>query len=380
MVAAREILAGVIDLEPVDGGRPPTRAPATTGPRQVTVGLAALLAVVLVGGALAGQRGPDRPGHHLHFDEPSPAAGFDSTLADANAGAGESAAALDGAAVPVQAPDRIPDGWTWRPTGPLPGRQGNVAVWTGREIVYWGGDRPGRPAQGAAYDPATGAWRRLSRSPLANRTGAAAVWTGREVVVYGGVNGGGPRNDGAAYDPVSDQWRAIAPGPLSARVPLVWAWTGTELLVVARAVGFSDGVLNAAAYDPAQDVWRMLPALPLQLAERPAPPTQINNGASVWTGSELIVYGRFIDPRPAPGGIDDRARGAALDPATGQWQVLPVAPLSGQALALAWDGTEAIGWDHDLKAAAFDPARWPAWGSDAWRPLPDLPLAARDCL
>jgi len=139
-------------------------------------------------------------------------------------------------------------------------------------------------------------------------------------------------------------------------------------------VGFSDGIIDAAAYDPAQDTWRVLPALPMQLAERPAPPTQINNGAAVWTGSELVVYGRFVDRQTGSPGADDRARGAALDPATGQWRDLPVAPLSGQAMALVWDGSEAVGWDHDLNSAAFDPAR------NTWRALPDLPVEARDCL
>ncbi|HEV7536503.1 MAG TPA: hypothetical protein VGP90_12760, partial [Acidimicrobiia bacterium] len=211
-------------------------------------------------------------------------------------------------------------------------------------------------------------------SPLSNRTDAAAGWTGREVLIWGGVNGAGPQNDGAAYDPISDQWRAVAPGPLSARVPLVWAWTGTELLVVGRAMGFSDGILDTAAYDPVQDSWRLLASLPMQLAERPLPPAQINTGASVWTGSELVVYGRFVDGRPVADAADDRARGAALDPTTGQWRELPVAPLSGQTLALVWDGTEAVGWDHDLNSAAFDPAH------DTWRPLPHLPLEGRDCL
>ena len=303
MVRRARILATVIDLEPAGRGRPTSGAATTAGPRQVTAVLAAVLAVVLVGGSLAGHRGPDRPRHRLHFDEPPGSALFDTAVGDPIAGAGESAAAF-GPAVPVRPPHRIPDGWTWQPVGPLPGRQGHVAVWTGREIVYWGGDRPGRPAQGAAYDPKTQQWRRISRSPLSNRTDAAAAWTGREVVVYGGVNGAGPRSDGAAYDPAADQWRSITAGPLSARVPLVWAWTGTELLIVARAVGFSDGILDAAAYDPAQDTWRVLPALPMQLAERPAPPTQINNGAAVWTGSELVVYGRFVDRQtgsPGPG-------------------------------------------------------------------------------
>jgi len=101
---------------------------------------------------------------------------------------------------------------------------------------------------------------------------------------------------------------------------------------------------------------------------------QINDGTSVWTGSELIVYGSFLDRQRSVLAPDDRARGSALDPVTGHWRDLPVAPLSGQAIALAWDGAETIGWDHDLKSAAYDPGR------DAWRALPDLPLEARDCL
>src|SRR2546423_5730196 len=243
MVGQGEILAGVIELEPVDAGRPSDRATPTVRPRQVTVVMAALLAAVLVAGSLAGRRASDRPHHRLNFDQPPPGATlFDTAVGDPEAGAGESASAI-GIAAPVRPPHRIPDGWTWQPVGPLPGRQGNVAVWTGSEIVYWGGDRPGRPARGAAYDPKTQEWRRLRRSPLSNRTDAAAAWTGREVLVFGGVNGAGPQNDGAAYDPALDQWRALAPSPPLAPVPPVGTWTGTELLVVARAVGVSPGVV-----------------------------------------------------------------------------------------------------------------------------------------
>jgi hypothetical protein len=320
--------------------------------------MAGLLAAVLLGGAVAGRSPADRPRRALTFDEPSPA------TTDDTVGAGESAAAV-GPAEPLRPPPHIPAGWTWRPVGPLPARQGNIAAWTGREVVYWGGDRPGRPPEGAAYDPKADRWRRLSRSPLTNRTGAGAAWTGREVLVFGGVNGGGPQRDGAAYDPVTDRWRAIADGPLSGRVPLATAWTGTELLVVgARGLGLFHGIKDAAAYDPASDTWRDLPGLPMQ----------INDGASVWTGSELIVYGTFLDRQRSTLTPDDRARGSALDPVTGHWRDLPVAPLSGQAIALAWNGSEMIGWDHDRQAAAYDAGR------DAWRPLPDLPLEGRDCL
>ena len=125
------------------------------------------------------------------------------------------------------------------------------------------------------------------------------------------MNGAGPQHDGAAYDPVTDRWRAIADGPLSGRVPLATAWTGTELLVVgARGLGLFHGIKDAAAYDPASDTWRDLPGLPMQ----------INDGASVWTGSELIVYGTFLDRQRSALTPDDRARGARpsiRSPATG---------------------------------------------------------------
>jgi hypothetical protein len=356
----RDNTGPVIDLEPA-GGRRPTIAPTDSiGPKQVAVVMAALLLAVLVGGSLAGRSTAERPRHRLAFDEPAPPPPDPA----ATTGAGESAAGV-GAAEPTRPPHDIPEGWSWRPVGPLTGRQGNIAVWTGTEAIYWGGDRPGRPPEGAAYDPRADRWRRVSRSPLTNRTGAAATWTGHEVLVFGGVNGGGPLRDGAAYDPVTDRWRKMADGPLSGRVPLATAWTGTEYVVVgARGPGLYDGVKDAAAYDPGRDTWRELPGLPMQL----------NNGSAVWTGSELVVYGTFLDRQRSLMSPDTRARGAALDPATGHWRDLPVAPLSGQSIALAWNGSQAVGWDHDLHAAAYDRA------TDRWAPLPDLPLEGRDCL
>jgi len=350
----------VIDLEPAGGGRSRPAPPSTAGAKQITAALAALLVAVLVGGALAQKAPAERPRHRLDFDEPSVAVAEPAPPP----GAGESAAGIGGGE-PTRPPHHIPQGWTWRPVGPLPGRQGNIAVWTGREVVYWGGDRPGRAPDGAAYDPKADTWRRLSRSPLTNRTGAGGVWTGREVVIFGGVNGGGRQRDGAAYDPATDHWRPIAEAPLSGRVPLAVAWTGTEMLVIgSQGYGLYDGLQDAAAYDPARDTWRLLPDVPMQ----------VNEGDSVWTGSELIVYGKFLDRQRAVQGPDDRARGSALDPVAGRWRDLPMAPLSGQSITLAWNGSETIGWDHNLRSAAYDRL------SNAWLSLPDLPLEGRDCL
>jgi len=74
-------------------------------------------------------------------------------------------------------------------------------------MLLWGGVRPslsGRSevalADGAAYQPATRTWRPITPAPLA---GDMAVWTGTELLVWGGTTGQDcvdacPRADGLA--------------------------------------------------------------------------------------------------------------------------------------------------------------------------------------
>ena len=63
------------------------------------------------------------------------------------------------------------------------------AVWTGQEAIYYGhagsNDR-GQAPWGSAYNPATDTWRTLAPSPLTPRRHPVVVWTGEEMVVWGG--------------------------------------------------------------------------------------------------------------------------------------------------------------------------------------------------
>ena len=74
-----------------------------------------------------------------------------------------------------------------------PAGGGMAAAWTGRQLVVWGGQAPGgnwqAAAAGAAYDPAADRWEVLPPAPIAARFGASAVWTGREVLFWGGQGG-----------------------------------------------------------------------------------------------------------------------------------------------------------------------------------------------
>jgi Kelch motif len=55
-----------------------------------------------------------------------------------------------------------------------------------------------------------------------SRAGFAAVWTGSQVLVWGGVTGGSLSSTvpphGEAYDPATNQWTAMPEAPLSGRV------------------------------------------------------------------------------------------------------------------------------------------------------------------
>lgn len=93
--------------------------------------------------------------------------------------------------------DPTTDTWTaLSTTGAPPARADLVPVWTGREVFVWGGlyvDRSVMPSivqrlnSGALYDPMRDAWRTVETLGAPSpRNGYAAVWTGHEIVVWGG--------------------------------------------------------------------------------------------------------------------------------------------------------------------------------------------------
>lgn len=265
------------------------------------------------------------------------------------------------------------DAWRKLADSPLPGREAAATVWTGTEMLVWGGTTGQMLlADGAAYNPAEDSWRPLAGSPLSPRTGSAAAWSGREMLVWGGAD----TADGAAYDPAADRWRTIARSPLEGRTASISAWTGSELLVWAGNQ-FSDG----AAYDPATDRWRTIAAAPVEGRSR---------AASAWTGRELLVWG-------GDNGRDLVADdGAAYDPTADRWRPLPQAPLGARtAPASVWTGKELVLWggigipgagvnsplDTIVErrtlispvddGAAYDPA------TNRWRTLEPVPLLGR---
>ena len=329
-----------------------------------------------------------------------------------------------------------PNGWRKLPAGPLRGRHGASAVWTGREMVVWGGAwRAGNASiwleDGAAYDPAGDRWRSIATSPLGPRERAFAAWTGKEVLIWGGVPGTKAAFgyddfvDGALYDPAKNTWRSMAKFPLGPRWGIQAIWTGTVLVVWggARASDAEDAprLADGAAYDPATNEWKKLPASPLSARLKPL--------GAAWNGSVLLSsgYGQenapqadsaVYDPatstwRPAAAapvpsggicvvvgsctGVDTGARvvfiaeGLVWHPSADRWSTIAAAPFTDHLLdgaARAWTGTRVLAFGGGTYESSGDapeppPAKVRRDGAaydpaaDRWSPLPASPLAGR---
>ena len=108
----------------------------------------------------------------------------------------------------------VTDTWIATSTTNAPdGRADHMAVWTETEMIIWGGATFGYAynvfATGARYNPLTDSWTPTTNTNApAARSIHTAVWTGSEMIVWGGYDGNTQVNTGGKYDPNSDTWTA----------------------------------------------------------------------------------------------------------------------------------------------------------------------------
>src|SRR5438034_11534397 len=85
----------------------------------------------------------------------------------------------------------------------------------------------------ARYNPTTDSWLLVSTvNPPRARRQPTAVWTGTEMIIWGGLGSSGPNNTGGRYSPTANTWTATstnyAPDSRTAHTAV---WTGTEMIV-----------------------------------------------------------------------------------------------------------------------------------------------------
>jgi hypothetical protein len=231
--------------------------------------------------------------------------------------------------------------WTATSTVGIPGvRAFHTAVWTGREMIAWGGLGPaGALDTGGRYDPATDSWTGTSVAGAvpAARYYHVAAWTGSQMIVWGGISQA-YLNTGGRYDPSTDGWTATAmtPDVPSGRYGHTGIWTGREMIVWGGG-NTSYGLNTGGRYDPISDTWSPTFA-------KPSNPSGAIYHTAIWTGSEMIAWG----------GDPSLNGGTRYDPSLDTWTPTSTAFPDGRRFHSAvWTGTEMVVWGGDQSYQAY---------------------------
>jgi uncharacterized repeat protein (TIGR02543 family) len=267
--------------------------------------------------------------------------------------------------------DPATNSWTaMNATNAPTGRVMHSAVWTGNtgnvltsyKMIVFGGEGPpsvNTVSDGGIYDPATNTWTTLAASTTAgSRAAHAAVWTGSEMIVYGGHTGSSlaATSGGARYNPATGVWTALpttaAPGlrdyPIS-------AWTGEALIVFGGYDASYNRLATGALYSPTADAWTALTTT--------GSPAGRSQAVGVWSGTQFLVFGGAVT------GTTKSNTGSVLTAPTNLTfsasgsRTFDIANLGGSDLnsvAVSFSGTNAS--DFSITSA---PATTIAGGSDS---------------
>jgi N-acetylneuraminic acid mutarotase len=223
----------------------------------------------------------------------------------------------------------IDDTWTATSTTNAPtARHEHTAVWTGSEMIVWGGSNLNT---GGRYNPGTDSWTATSttNAPTA-RHGHTAVWTGSEMIVWGGSN----LNTGGRYNPITNSWTATSTtNAPTARENHTAVWTGSEMIVWGGDFLFQFESNTGGRYNPGTNSWTATSTTNV--------PSARSGHTAVWTGSEMIVWGGFTGH---VGGYSNT--GGRYNPGTNGWTATSTinVPAARAGHTGVWTGSEMIVW------------------------------------
>ena len=231
--------------------------------------------------------------------------------------------------------------WTKTSTTNAPtARVNNTAIWTGTEMIIWGGTTAGFSGAvlntGAKYNPLTNIWTPISttNAPTA-RTWHTAIWTGTEMIIWGGET-----NTGAKYNPSTNTWTAISTtNAPAARSNHTAIWTGTDMIIWGGQATSLIYYNTGAKYNPATNTWTAI-------ATTNAPTGRVNHTA-IWDGTAMIIWGGYYyDFNLFEVSFNT---GGQYNPTTNTWMTItPIPGIDGMtnhkavwtgSLMLVWGGT-----------------------------------------
>src|ERR1043166_2700763 len=210
-------------------------------------------------------------------------------------------------------------------------RSDHAAVWTGSNMIVWGGMNQSNfnLNTGGTYDPTANTWTSTSTvNAPAGRYAHTAIWTGSEMIIWGGGTAVGFVNTGGRYSPATNSWIATS---TTGAPPQAWnhtaVWTGTEMIVWG-GIGNAGGLNTGGRYNPATDIW-----------SPPQPPTERFLHTAIWTGTEMIIWG-------GSDGFLNLNTGGRYDAVTGRWTSTSTtnAPSGRTYHTAVWTGAKMIIW------------------------------------
>lgn len=232
----------------------------------------------------------------------------------------------------------------------LVGRSKAAYAWTGSQVFIWGGaDASGKALNtGGLYDPKTDGWTLVAvdaDTPSA-RVLATAVWTGQQIVVWGGGDVAGvDYKGGGRYNPNTNSWDPMtqSSSPAGRRSPY-GAWTGSRALFWGGSRFNGTPEDGTDLYDPVNDQWGKA------LSNAPGRRAESTTG---WSGSAFYVYGG----QPNASGMTTDVLFRYLS-SSNDWEQRS-SGLSARMGALGtWDGSLFIIWGGQDQFALADGGRY----------------------
>jgi hypothetical protein len=254
-------------------------------------------------------------------------------------------------------------------------RGGHTAIWSGTEMIVWGGDGAERYTDGAKYDPATDSWAPMNSDGAPRpRSAFSAVWTGTEMIIWGGqFQPAGYEGDGSRYNPETDTWTRMsginAPRP---RANHFGMFDGERMIIFGgntqNEFGWFVAAEDGAIYDPLADVWTPLPA------QNSPESSMVNQKANhaVEAGSNLIVWSIYseyvVDPVAGNGNWETLSETRRYDSVLEQWEFVVDACESTATPNAVWLDDRMLSWNEDFSEGyAYDEQR------DVWHPITAIP-------
>jgi hypothetical protein len=232
--------------------------------------------------------------------------------------------------------------WRRLPKAPIADRHNSAAVWTGHELIVWGGeDDPRAMSDGAAYNPATRTWSVLPAGPLTARTQPLATWVDGTMVIWGGIVRSSRLSDGASYNPATRTWRSL-PEPPSVPSGNVLSKLVTigNLAVLIRTPDYTAGTntIYLDAFNPNTNTWTRLPSYTPPLGHVIVAGDALAAGDNVFLWSYWTTVNQ-IGARTGPGATD----AAVLNVANGKWSPIATTPDRGESAGEAvWTGSAIL--------------------------------------